>query len=179
MLLCVFGAASDAVPEVYINNTERLGELIAARGHGMVFGGGATGMMGAAARGVHRGGGAIVGIAPRFFDTPGVLTPLCTEKVLTETMDERKKLMEARADGFIIAPGGIGTLDEFFEVITLRTLGQLPKPVALYNIAGFFDPLLSFLRKMDGESFIKAPLWDCLGVFDEPGPLLDYIEAAR
>lgn len=176
MELCVFGAASDAVPEVYITETERLGEHMARRGHGLIFGGGATGMMGAAARGVHRGGGAIIGVAPRFFDKPGVLTPLCTELIFTDTMDERKTLMEARADGFIIAPGGIGTLDEFFEVLTLRTLGQLPKPVALYNIDGYFDELLAFLRKMEAETFIAPALWDCLGVFDQPSALLDHME---
>lgn len=176
MELCVFGAASDAVPEVYITETERLGEHMAARGHGLIFGGGATGMMGAAARGVHRGGGSIVGVAPKFFDKPGVLTPLCTELIFTETMDERKNLMEARADGFIIAPGGIGTLDEFFEVFTLRSLGQLPKPVTLYNIGGYFDGLMAFLRKMEAEAFIARELWDCLGVFSAPEALLDYMK---
>ncbi len=177
MNYCVFGAASDAVPIVYINQTEILGERIAARGHGMIFGGGATGMMGAAACGVHRGGGAIIGVAPRFFDRPGILTPLCTELVITDTMDERKSIMESRADGFIIAPGGIGTLDEFFEVLTLRTLGQLPKPLALFNVNGYYDELLMFLKKMEADTFISSDLWNCLGVFDAPDPLLDYLEA--
>ena len=176
MELCVFGAASDAVPEVYITQTERLGEALAARGHGLVFGGGATGMMGAAARGVHRMGGRIVGIAPRFFDRPGVLSPLCTELILTETMDERKTLMEDRADGFIAVPGGIGTLDEFFEVLTLRSLGRTDKPVALFNPAGFFGGLLDFLRTMEEQRFIHTSLWEQFAVFDEPEPLLDYLE---
>ena len=179
MIYCVFGAASDNVPEVYIKQTELLGERIGARGHGMIFGGGATGMMGAAARGVHRNSGTIVGVAPRFFDRPGILTPLCTELVFTDTMDERKNIMETRADGFIIAPGGIGTLDEFFEVLTLRTLGQLPKPLALYNVAGYYDALLGFLQSMEAQTFVSAALWDCLGVFDEPDALLDYLEAHK
>lgn len=177
MLLCVFGAASDAVPKVYIKQTELLGERMAARGHGMIFGGGATGLMGAAARGMSRGGGTIVGVAPRFFDRPGVLTPLCTELCFTDTMDERKAQMEERADGFIAVPGGIGTLDEFFEVITLRMLGQLSKPIALYNAGGFFDDLLPFLRRMERESFVSGELWNCLGLFDEPDALLDFMEA--
>lgn len=177
MVLCVFGAASDTVPKVYITETERLGERMAARGHGLLFGGGATGMMGAAARGVSRGGGAVIGVAPSFFDRPGILTPLCTELILTETMDERKTLMEDRADGFIIAPGGVGTLDEFFEVLTLRSLGQHSKPVALFNVDGYFDDLLDFLRKMEAETFIAPDLWNCLGVFSDPEALLDYMEA--
>ncbi len=177
MDLCLFGAASDAVPEVYIKQTELLGERMAAHGHRLIFGGGSTGMMGAAARGVKRGGGHVTGVAPRFFDRPGVLTPLCDELIFTGTMDERKALMEARADGFIIAPGGIGTLDEFFEVLTLRSLGQLEKPLTLYNIDGYFSPLLSFMKKMDAEHFIAPELWTCLGVFDDPDPLLRYMEA--
>lgn len=176
MELCLFGAASSAVPEVYIKQTELLGERMAAHGHRLIFGAGATGMMGAAARGVKSGGGYITGAAPRFFDRPGVLTPLCDELIFTETMDERKTIMESRADGFIIAPGGIGTLDEFFEVLTLRSLGQLEKPLALYNIAGYFDTLLSFMKKMEAGHFIEPALWACLGVFDEPDALLDYME---
>ena len=174
MELCLFGAASDAVPKVYITKTEALGEAMARRGHSLLFGGGATGMMGAAARGVHRGGGHITGVAPRFFDQPGVLTELCDELILTETMDERKTIMESRADGFIIAPGGIGTLDEFFEVLTLRSLGQLEKPIALYSIEGYYDELLAFLEKMEAQGFIARDLWACLGVFREIEELLEH-----
>ena len=176
MELCLFGAASDAVPEVYIKQTEHLGEAMAARGHGMIFGGGATGMMGAAARGVHRGGGHITGVAPRFFDKPGVLTELCGEMVFTDTMDERKAIMEERADGFIIAPGGIGTLDEFFEVLTLRSLVRHEKPVALFNVSGYFNGLLSYLKTMERQHFIDAHLWSCFGVFSDADKLLDYLE---
>lgn len=176
MELCLFGAASDTVPPIYITETEALGEAMAARGHALVFGGGATGMMGAAARGVHRGGGRITGIAPAFFDTPGVLSELCDELILTETMDERKAIMESRADAFIVAPGGIGTLDEFFEVLTLRSLGRLDKPVILYNIDGYFDELLVFLRTMEAQQFIHASLWDCLRVFSRADELLDHLE---
>ena len=120
-------------------------------------------------------GGRIIGVAPRFFDVPGVLTELCDELILTGTMDERKAIMESRADAFIIAPGGIGTLDEFFEVLTLLSLGQHQKPVALYNVAGYYDELMGFLRKMEREAFIAPSLWDSLGVFDDPDALLDYM----
>lgn len=176
MELCIFGGASDDVPVVYITETERLGERMAARGHGLIFGGGATGMMGAAARGASRRGGSITGVAPRFFDKPGILTPLCAELIFTETMDERKNIMEDRADGFIITPGGVGTLDEFFEVLTLRSLGRHKKPVALYNIAGYYDGLIGFLRKMEQDTFISPELWTHLGVYDDADALLDYME---
>lgn len=176
MELCLFGAASDTVPSVYITETEILGEAMAARGHTLVFGGGATGMMGAAARGAHRGGGRIIGVAPAFFDEPGVLSELCDELILTETMDERKAIMESRSDAFIVAPGGIGTLDEFFEVFTLRGLGQLDKPVVLYNIGGYYDELLVFLKTMETQRFIRPELWDCLGVFSRADELLEHLE---
>ena len=177
MELCLFGAASDIVPQVYITETEKLGEAMAARGHSLVFGGGATGMMGAAARGVHRGGGRVIGVAPAFFDKPGVLSELCDELILTETMDERKAIMENRADAFIAAPGGIGTLDEFFEVFTLRSLGQLDKPVLLYNIDGYFDELLAFLKTMEEQRFIQPALWEHLGVFSRAEDLLDHLDS--
>ena len=176
MELCLFGAASDIVPTVYITETEKLGEAMAARGHSLVFGGGATGMMGAAARGVHRGGGRVIGVAPAFFDQPGVLSELCDELILTKTMDERKAIMESRADAFIAAPGGIGTLDEFFEVFTLRSLGQLDKPVLLYNIDGYFDELLAFLKTMEDQRFIQPTLWTHLGVFSRAEDLLDHLD---
>lgn len=176
MKICLFGAAGTAVPEVYITKAEEFGTLLAEHGHSLVFGAGATGMMGAAARGVHRGGGQIIGIAPRFFDRPGVLTPLCSEMVFTTTMDERKVQMESRSDAFVIVPGGIGTLDEFFEVLTLCSLGQMKKPVALYNIDGYFRLMIEFLRKMEVEHFIEPELWDCFGIYDEPEALLRYLE---
>ena len=176
MELCLFGAASDTVPEVYITETERLGARLAARGHTMIFGGGATGMMGAAARGVHANGGRITGVAPRFFDEPGILTPLCDTLIFTETMDERKSIMEDRADGFIIAPGGVGTLDEFFEVLTLRTLGRNEKPIAVFDVGGYYGELIAFLRKMEREAFVGNRLWECLGVFSDADELLNYLE---
>lgn len=175
MELCVFGGAGSAVPEIYLTETERLGERLAARGFSMIFGGGATGVMGAAACGVHRLGGRITGVAPRFFDEPGVLTPLCDELIFTETMDERKAIMEARADGFIAAPGGIGTLDEFFEVLTLLGLDRHAKPVALYNVAGYYDGLTDFMRKMAREGFLADSIWERFGVFDDPDALLDHM----
>ena len=176
MELCLFGGASDAVERIYLSETERLGELLAARGHSMIFGGGTTGMMGAAARGAHRFGGRVIGVAPSFFDTPGVLYELCDELILTETMDERKALMERHADGFIVLPGGVGTLDEFFEVFTLRNLSLLNKPVGVFNIGGYYDELIAFLDKMTAQGFLSERSRSCLGVFTSAEPLLEHME---
>lgn len=176
MVFCVFGAASDAIPPSCIRASEELGEKMAEGGHSLIFGGGAGGVMGGVSRGMARRGGHIIGVAPRFFDQPGVLTEDCSELIFTDTMHERKSLMEDRADGFIIAPGGIGTLDEFFQVLTLRSLDRHQKPVAVYNVNGYYDELLIFLRKMEAQKFVGPELWDCMGVFDEPEGLLRYME---
>ena len=115
MNICIYGASSAELKKIYYEKTEELGRLMGKRGHGLVFGGGKEGLMGAAARGVDREKGYILGIAPRFFDQPGVLYEHCTEFIFTENMRERKHLLESRSDATIVVPGGIGTYEEFFE----------------------------------------------------------------
>ena len=115
---------------------EALGRARVQKGFGLVFGGGAQGLMGAAVRGVIAAGGYSLGIAPRFFDKPGILQKDCSEFLYPETMRERKQLMEERADAFIVLPGGIGTFEEFFEILTLKQLGRINKPIML----GFMKP---------------------------------------
>ena len=114
MNICVYGASSSTIAKSYINPTEELGEKMAKRGHNLVYGAGALGLMGAAARGVLRGGGKIIGVAPAFFKVDGVLFDECDEMIYTDTMRERKGIMEEKSDAFIMTPGGLGTYDEFF-----------------------------------------------------------------
>ena len=139
MNICVFGASSDRIEKAYFEEAYALGVLIAREGHQLIFGGGNEGLMGACARGVLSEGGRPLGIAPRFFDEPGILMKEECDFVFTETMSERKAHMEAEADAFIALPGGIGTYEEFFEALTLKQLGQHHKPMALLNTAGYFD----------------------------------------
>lgn len=143
--ICVFGAASDTISPALLAGGETLGRTFAERDVTVLFGGGATGMMGAVARGVRAGGGKLIGIAPHFFDKPGILFSQCDTFVFTQTMRERKAEMEARSDGFLVLPGGIGTLEEFFEIFTLRQLEQHAKPIALWNAESFFTPLAALL----------------------------------
>ena len=123
MNICVFGASADKLDPAYFAAAEELGALLHALGHRLIYGGGKDGLMGACARGVIRAGGRPLGIAPRFFDEPGILDHEGAELLFTETMAERKSLMLESAEAFIALPGGIGTLDEFFEALTLRQLG--------------------------------------------------------
>ena len=100
----------------------------------------------------------------------------CCELILTETMDERKSIMESRADGFIVLPGGVGTLDEFFEVFTLRGLGQMSKPIAIFDIDGYFAELMVFLDTMTERGFLSPATRASAGVFRGPDELLGFLE---
>ncbi len=161
MNICVFGASSDSVDPVYFEAAEELGALLARDGHCLIYGGGREGLMGACARGLLRNGGNALGIAPRFFDEPGVLLKE-GDFVFTETVSERKCLMEERADAFIALPGGIGTFEEFFETLTLKQLGRHNKPMALINTMGYFDLFIALLEHTAKKRFMSA---DVLSLF--------------
>lgn len=174
MRLCVFGGASDV--EGYLELGEALGRAMARRGWGLVFGGGGHGLMGAAARGVRAGGGEIIGVAPRFFQRPGVLFHGCTELILTQTMAQRKTRMEELGDAFLALPGGVGTLEEFFEVLTLRQLGRHEKPIAVLDAAGYYRPLEELLAHSVRTGFTPASTRELYGVFTDPEESLRYLE---
>lgn len=176
MNICVYGAASDAIDGAYLDAARELGRAMAARGHRLIFGAGNTGIMGALARGIRDGQGEMTGIAPEFFHTPGVLFEECTELVLTKTMRQRKQRMEELSEGIIMAPGGIGTLDEFFEILTLKQLGRHQMPIGILNSRGYFDPLIAMLGNAVQEGFLEKTGLDLFRVFPEPQGLLEYME---
>lgn len=176
MNICVYGAASDSIGAIYKNAGEQLGEEMARRGHALIFGGGAAGMMGATARGMSRGGGHITGIAPSFFNVDGVLFPECDEYIFTETMRERKQKLESMSDGFVISPGGVGTFDEFFEVLTLRQLNRHQKPMAILNTEGYYEYMLAMMQNAVDQHFMTPLNFDLFYVSDRVGDVLDYLE---
>ncbi len=177
MNICVYGASSDLINKDYILAGERLGEEMAKRGHSLIFGGGARGLMGAVARGTTKGGGKITGIAPSFFNVDGILYEKCDEFIHTETMRERKQLMEDMADAFVMTPGGIGTYEEFFEILTLKQLTRHKKAIAILNTKGYFDSLLALLSKTVDESFMSPKSIKLFEVFDNEKELLDYLDS--
>ncbi len=183
MKICVYGAASNDIKPIYIEETERLGRAMAARGITLVFGGGAGGMMGASARGVRAGNGKMIAVVPRFFNVDGILFDGSTETIYTDTMRDRKRTMEDLSDAFIVSPGGIGTMDEFFEIFTLRSLDRHHKPIGILNINGFYDGMFSLLRQAAQDGFIRADVMDLLTVSDDSETLLDaltkQVEAAE
>ena len=173
--ICLYGASSSTLAEEYYAAAYTIGEGLAVSGIGLVFGGGATGLMGAAARGADSKGGEIIGVAPKFFDEEGVLYQNCTEFIFTETMRERKQTMEDLADGFIVSPGGIGTLEEFFEIFTLRQLARHDKKIFLLNTHGYYNQLIDFLKHMVEEGFMARQCLDLISIHDTPSSLIDEI----
>ena len=181
MKICIFGAASAHIDDIYVKKVEELGEILAKRGHSLVFGAGATGMMGAAARGFTRGGGYIHGVIPKFFKEEGVelIYEHCDKLTFTENMSERKRIMEDDADAFIITPGGIGTFEEFFEVLTLKQLGRHSKAMVIYNIDGYYDDLEKFMQTVTERKFITFKCFEMYSNFDSVDDLINYLESYK
>lgn len=178
MKLCVFGSASAEIDASYIETVEQFGEMMVARGHSLVFGAGGNGLMGAAARGVQRAGGEIYGVIPTFFRDEEIelIFDACTELVYTEDMADRKEEMENRAEAFVIVPGGIGTFEEFFQVLTAKQLGRHTKPIAIYDVNGYYKELIALLEYSIEHKFIRADckeLYFCSGDAEE---ILNYVE---
>ena len=176
MKICVYGAASSEIDKSFLEAGEELGRQMVERGHGLVFGGGANGMMGAVARGVDSKGGYILGIAPGFFNVDGVSYDNCTEFIHTDTMRERKRLLDEKSNAFIIAPGGIGTFDEFFEILTLKQLGRHNKPIVIWNINNYFDNMENMMQVSVDKHFITDDCRSLYYVCNTIDEILEYIE---
>ena len=178
MTICVFGASSDSLQKEYYDAAFALGEALARGGHALVYGGGRGGLMGACARGVLSLGGEITGVAPRFFDEGDVLLKEHGRFLFTDTMAERKTMMEDLADGFIVLPGGVGTLEEFFETLTLCLLGRHQKPMALLNTCGYFDLLRKLLEDSIEKGFTSPACREILSFCTEPAEALEALGRA-
>lgn len=181
MNICVFGASSSTIDKTFIDRVEQLGRDIADRGHGLIYGAGASGLMGAVARGAYEKNGNIVGVVPDFFEeedmgVDGRIFSKCTELIKTDSMRERKRIMEDRADAFIIVPGGIGTFEEFFEVFTLKQLERHNKAIAILNINGYYDAMLNMLDVAVEHKFLREACRLLYKVFTDENEMLDYIE---
>jgi len=151
--LCVYCSSSDRLDPKYYALATELGSRMAAGGYRLVYGGGRVGMMGAVARAVKGGGGNVIGVIPHFMVAKELEFDEADEKIRSDTMRERKQIMEERSDAFIALPGGWGTLEEIMEILTLRQLDVLRKPCILVNTDGFYDELLRFFDRMVKENF--------------------------
>jgi uncharacterized protein (TIGR00730 family) len=176
--ICVYGGASTRIDPCYIEATKSLGEKMAKRGHNLVFGAGGTGLMGAIAEGVSNGGGRVTGVIPTFFLEMNVehVAEHCDEVIYTETMRERKQTMEDLSDAFVMTPGGIGTFEEFFEILTLKQLRQLDKPIAIFNYNNYYVELLDMINHSIERKFINESCSSLYSIFDDPDELIDFLE---
>jgi uncharacterized protein (TIGR00730 family) len=163
-LICVYCSSSDRLDDKYYGLAACFGRQLVAHGWGLVYGGGNRGVMGVLGRSVKEANGYVVGIIPEFMKSRELAIDDASELITVATMRERKQLMEERAAGFVTLPGGIGTLEEFTEVMTLRYLNLLHKPVILLNQDGFYDDLLRFFERMTRERFKSPGLHDLFAV---------------
>ena len=134
--------------------------------------------MGAVARGVTHGGGHIIGVVPSFLKVDGILYDGCDEMVYTDTMRQRKQIMDERSDAFVVTPGGIGTYEEFFEIYTLKQLGRHKKPIVIFNIDGYFDRLLEMLSYTVEEKFMQPTCLQLCSVATTPQEVLEQLSAS-
>ena len=175
--ICVYCGSNHGADNVYTELARNLGRLLAQSGLGLVYGGGSVGLMGVVADAVLAEGGEVIGVIPAVLTRKELLHQGCSTLHRVGSMHERKALMEELADGFIALPGGFGTLDELFEIITWAQLGLHRKPIGLLNGAAYYDHLIAFLEHTVAEGFVREPHFQALLVDDEPQQLLQRMAA--
>jgi uncharacterized protein (TIGR00730 family) len=171
--LCVFCGSSQGANPAYAEAAKNLGGELARRGIALVYGGGNVGLMGVIADAVLAGGGEVIGVIPEALMAKELGHGRIQDLRVVKTMHERKAMMAELSDGFIAMPGGIGTFEEFFEIVTWAQLGFHSKPCALLNVNGFYDPLLHLLDHAIAESFVKPKQRDLVLVEADFSKLLD------
>ena len=178
MNICIFGSASDKINPKFIEAGERLGETLANRGHSLVFGAGAQGMMGAVARGFKKGGGKVLGIIPKFFEEKGYegIFYESDRLVYTQSMSERKMTMSNMCDAYIIVPGGIGTFEEFFEVLTLKQLGVHKKAIVVFDMLGYYKEMNKMMECAIKKEFVKDECEKLYVTFSVQEDVVGYLE---
>ena len=176
MRYTVFCGSSAGSKEEYVKSATALGEALAGRNIGVVYGGAKVGLMGAIADGALSKGGEVVGVLPHFLADVELGHKGLTALYFVDTMHERKAKMDELSDGIIALPGGYGTLEEFFEVLTWGQLGLHKKPIALFNVGGFYNPLLQMMDTMVDQGFLKEENKKMVLVSEDIDDLLQQME---
>lgn len=174
--IAVYCGASKGNDPSYIKEAYQLGKYMAEQGYGLVFGAGSIGIMGAIQDGVLDHGGTAIGVMPKMLDEKEITSTKLSELILVDSMHERKHKMAELADGFVMAPGGAGSLEEFFEMYSWAQIGIHQKPIAVFNINGFFDPLQTLLNHMIDEGFIDAKYKKLAPLCDSKETLFDTLK---
>ena len=176
MKICIYGASNEEINDIYKKEAYKLGKAIGEKGHTLDFGGGGFGIMGHVAKGVKDGKGIVIGIAPKYVQNKESKFPKCDEFYTPDTLQERKEMFEKISDAFIILPGGVGTLDEFFETIAQKKLGKINKKVCLYNINGFYNKVLEIIDLCNKEKFLKTDKNELFKTFTNSNDIINYLE---
>lgn len=176
MRYTVFCGSSSGTKDIFLKQAFLLGEQLAKHNTGLVYGGAKVGLMGAVADGALKYDGEVIGVLPTFLGDVELGHNGLTELIIVETMHERKAKMDELSDGIIAMPGGYGTLEEFFEMLTWAQLGLHQKPVALLNIDGFYDPLLQMIDSMVSNGFLKQVNRDMIVVASNVDDLLEKMQ---
>lgn len=175
MTVSVFASSSGKIDQRYLHAAADLGRLLAFNNINVIFGGGGIGLMGALADAVIENGGSITGVIPSFMNDEGWGHPQVKEMIVTRDMGERKKEMFTKADAVVALPGGIGTLEELTEAITLKQLGLFKGPIVILNTLDFYGPLLNFLDQMVTENFLRMEHKDIWEIAATPGDVITAI----
>jgi uncharacterized protein (TIGR00730 family) len=174
--ICVFCGSSPGNDPAYAEAAQRLGRTLAERDTTLVYGGGHVGLMGVVADAALEAGGEVIGVMPRSLVDREIGHKGLTKLHVVGSMHERKALMSELSDGFVALPGGNGTLEEFFEVLTWAQLGEHGKPCGLLNVAGYYDPLLKVFDQMVEKDFLRGAHRELVLVADDPSSLLQRFE---
>ena len=171
--ISVFCGSSEGNDPIIIEESYRLGQIFVERSITLVYGGSKIGIMGKVAQAVIDGKGETIGVIPNFLKTKEIVNTELTELIVTENMHDRKVIMYDKSDGFIIIPGGFGTMDEFFEITTWGQLGLHTKPIGILNTNGYYDPLVAQCKMMVERGFLKQENLDAVVVDNTIEGLLD------
>lgn len=177
--ITVFCGSSFGSDDIFKEQATLLGQTLAKQNIQLVYGGSNTGLMGAVADGSLHAGGKVIGVLPHFLQSKEIAHKQLTELILAETMHERKTKMNDLCDGVIVLPGGYGTLEEFFEMITWAQLGLHKKPIAILNINGFYDDLIKLIQTMVDKGFLKQINQDMLLISDAIDELLEMMKSYK
>ncbi len=159
-MICVYCASSDQVDPDHFQLARSLGKEIAEAGWQLIFGGGSVGLMGEVAKAAAAHDGHVTGVIPRFMAEKEIAYREADDLILVDNMRQRKEILEQRADAFVVLPGGIGTLEELLEILTLKVLRQHHKPIVIMNPQGFYDPLIELFEHLVDHRFAKPRLME-------------------
>ena len=174
--ICVYCGSSDKMRAEYLQAARQMGDAIARRGYVLTYGAGCTGMMGAVADGALDAGGEVIGVIPRIFNTPTLMHTGLSRLEIVDSMHTRKQRLADISDAFIALPGGYGTFEELFEILTWAQIGLHSKPVGILNVQHYYDPLLLAIEHAREEGFIYAEHISLFVSADQPDDLLTMLD---